>query len=244
MPIINVNKVKLNYKVLGKGPELVFLHGGCLDTRAYSKLLSILSKSFKVYGIDLPHHGKSSKLQNYFIEVVASLIQGFTKKLKIKNPYVFGQSAGSIIAIYYAAHSKNIKKLILSAPPGLEYYKNPNIFILKLFFVHPFVSFIVSPIRSLLMAYVALTNILRNLFNKNYFSAIKKEVSREHKALENIKTKTLILWPKHDIFFPVKLSKKFALKIPNSELIIVNATHEWLTLRPNKIKNLIQELKK
>ena len=59
----------LNYKTLGSGKPLVILHGllGSLDN--WVTVSKYLSKSYKVYIIDLPNHGKSYHSQVFHMKI-------------------------------------------------------------------------------------------------------------------------------------------------------------------------------
>ena len=70
----------LNYKTLGSGKPLVILHGllGSLDN--WVTVSKYLSKSYKVYIIDLPNHGKSYHSQVFSYEDMSNDIDSFFNK--------------------------------------------------------------------------------------------------------------------------------------------------------------------
>lgn len=91
----------LNYKTLGSGKPLVILHGllGSLDN--WLTVSKYLSKSYKVYIIDLPNHGKSYHSQVFSYEDMSNDLDSFFNKNGLTNFSLLGHSMGGKLALKY-----------------------------------------------------------------------------------------------------------------------------------------------
>ena len=104
----------LNYKTLGSGKPLVILHGllGSLDN--WVTVSKYLSKSYKVYIIDLPNHGKSYHSQFFSYEDMSNDIDSFFNKNGLTNFSLLGHSMGGKLALKYTdMFEDKIDKLII-----------------------------------------------------------------------------------------------------------------------------------
>ncbi len=115
---------KLAYLEKGRGQTILFIHGLGGNMSHWLKSINELSAEHKCIALDLPGYGWSDKnidtkgkdrLQFY-----AAAISEFLKKKKIKKVILAGHSMGAQVAIITALQNKNVKKLILVAPAGLE----------------------------------------------------------------------------------------------------------------------------
>src|SRR3989338_556601 len=119
----SINKMSINYLVAGKGNPLILLHGAGIGWGQWYKNIPCLSRHFKVYAIDLPGSGNSTKI-NYnnlnFDKHVVDTIDLFIKDLNIKNPHIVGHSMGAWIGLKLATKKQHAKlKLVLANPLGL-----------------------------------------------------------------------------------------------------------------------------
>ncbi len=118
------NSLSIAYVEAGKGKSLIFIHGLGGNLLHWTKNVKELSNHYNVIAIDLPGYGHS--IQNFnagedYLQFYANAIVEFIKKKKIKKATIAGHSMGGQIAIIAAlSHPKQIKKLILLAPAGLE----------------------------------------------------------------------------------------------------------------------------
>lgn len=55
--VISFGGTKIHYRVIGKGPSLIVLHGSFKNTHDYEQLCSNLAHSFTVYAISHQEHG-------------------------------------------------------------------------------------------------------------------------------------------------------------------------------------------
>lgn len=123
---IKISNKSINYIETGTGDkQLLLLHGINLGWGQWYPNIDSLAKYFKVFAIDLPGCGNSSKLdfkksnfENDFVNVVEQFIN-----LKFKKVNLIGHSFGGAIALRLALKNKSkIGKLILINPVGLSAY--------------------------------------------------------------------------------------------------------------------------
>lgn len=122
---IDINDIKLNYEKLGRGPNLIMLHGNGEDINIFNKAKEMLKDYFTVYLIDSRSHGKSSKVKDLHYNEMVLDVYEFINKLDIKNPILYGFSDGGIIGLLLAIKYPNLlDKLIISGvninPSGIK----------------------------------------------------------------------------------------------------------------------------
>ncbi|WP_226911346.1 alpha/beta fold hydrolase [Gallaecimonas mangrovi] len=116
-----VNNITLSYaEGPNNGPPLVLLHAQFLDWFSYSRVLPALAKSFHVYDIDYPGHGKTVTPANYPMTAnqIGSDLSDFISKDIGQAVYISGNSSGGLLATWLAANRpQQIKAALLEDPP-------------------------------------------------------------------------------------------------------------------------------
>lgn len=133
---IQIKKLRVHYKVLGDGENLILLHGWGCNLTHFEKLQLHLAKRFKTYAIDLPGFGLSSVPERIWDSAdYAECITELIKKLAIDRPIILGHSLGGKVAIcLVAAKQIEVSKIILVGTPGLKLSKNFKVSSRILFF--------------------------------------------------------------------------------------------------------------
>jgi pimeloyl-ACP methyl ester carboxylesterase len=110
---------RLNYKIVGKGPVVVMLHGLAGTSQYFDRITKYLP-DHQIVSIDLLGFGKSPKPKNiqYTVEDHVDAIASTLENINIKTPYVMlGISMGALLALEYAKkYPKYISKIILVSP--------------------------------------------------------------------------------------------------------------------------------
>lgn len=102
--------MSLFINTLGKGPDLVLLHGWGLHGDIFGPVVEPLAKHYRLHLVDLPGHGRSSMLEaDYTIDNVAMTIAG---QVPLGAAWL-GWSLGGRITLAAAASGVAISKLIL-----------------------------------------------------------------------------------------------------------------------------------
>ena len=113
----NIKNIDINYKIYGKGPDVVLLHGWGQNIEMMEPLGNNLIKDHRVIIIDLPGFGQSSEpLEELSIYDYADIVKELLDELDVKNPSLIGHSFGGRIAIIYASKYKTNKVVLLGAP--------------------------------------------------------------------------------------------------------------------------------
>jgi len=118
-----VNGTRLYYEMVGKGPAVVLVHGGLVDSRMWDDQMNDFSKQYKVVRYDLRGFGKSIDATESFshIEDLRALLEF----LKIERATIVGLSLGGIIAADFALeYPERVDRLVLVGS-GLRGDKQP-----------------------------------------------------------------------------------------------------------------------
>lgn len=112
----NVNGLSVAYRMNGKGPALVLLHGFTIDSRVWNSQIDSLSEKFTVIAWDAPGAGQSSDPPEHFmIQDWADCLAKFLDSISVTHANILGLSWGGILAqVFYQRHSRRVLSLILA----------------------------------------------------------------------------------------------------------------------------------
>lgn len=116
-----VRGTKLHYRVEGRGPTLVLLHGLFSTLRCWDGWVRELAQNYRVVRLDLPGFGESERARSddYTPEHVLELMEDVRTQLELDHFHLAGSCLGGFVAWYYAAHHpERVDKLILVSPIG------------------------------------------------------------------------------------------------------------------------------
>ena len=109
-----VNGARLYYEASGRGPTVVLLHGGLVDSRLWDAQMKPLSKHFRVVRYDIRGYGRSPApaVEYYPTEDLRALLD----YLKIDKATMVGLSLGGIVAADFALeYPARVERLVLVA---------------------------------------------------------------------------------------------------------------------------------
>ncbi len=230
---ISIDGLQIVYYTIGKGPSILFLHGGRTRALTYKKNLVLLSQKYFVIAPDIPLFGDSDiPKEEWSFTNFAHLFDKFLKKLKLKNVIVIGYSFGGGIAFNLAAMNKDVSKLILvntadqASPRESELSK----------LIHRILFYSIRPQYYSVFYKLAndyLIYSIKHFFDLSHINKVRKHaLSTKYKNLRKIGIPTLILWSKNDTIFPLDIAERFKNRIGKSKLEIVDGNHEWILLNP------------
>jgi len=110
-----VNGTKLHYESAGRGPAVVFLNGGGLDSRMWDDQFAAFAELYRVIRYDYRGSGRSEPAQEKFshLDDLAALLD----ILKVEAAVLIGASAGAALALDYTlAHPQRVRGLVLVSP--------------------------------------------------------------------------------------------------------------------------------
>lgn len=94
---------KIQYRVSGQGPCIVFLHGFLESARIWRAFAYKLSSRFKVIRINLPGHGGSSVFKKpHTMELMAQAVHAVLEQEKVDQMLLVGHSMGGYVSLAFA----------------------------------------------------------------------------------------------------------------------------------------------
>ena len=108
----------------GDGPPLVMVHGVASRAADAAPLFRALSRTHRIYALDLLGYGKSDQPRDadYSVRMQADVVRGFMDTLRIRQADVLGISMGGWVALTVAAeHPERVRRLVLVSSAGLPY---------------------------------------------------------------------------------------------------------------------------
>lgn len=113
--ITQYNDTPIFYKITGKGPALVLLHGFLESSSMWQKIVDTFKSSYAIIAIDLPGFGKSGCFDKiHTMEAMADVVKHVLDELAISSATVIGHSMGGYIALAMAElYESRVDKLIL-----------------------------------------------------------------------------------------------------------------------------------
>ena len=111
----SVNGVRINYKLAGKGPAIVLLHGYTQTSHMWLPLIPRLSASNTVIAPDLRGIGASERTAGgYDKKTMAQDIRELVHKLGHNQVMLVGHDIGLMVAYAYAAqYPSEVSKVVL-----------------------------------------------------------------------------------------------------------------------------------
>lgn len=242
---VDVRGVHMFYRVCGKGPPLVLVHGAAMVAEGWEAQIAAFRKSHTVYVPERRGVGRTADIDgDWSYRGMADDMAAFMDKLKIRRAAVVGLSDGGNIALIMASVRPDLvralvvsganydvaglgafkdevvkmsaKELIASAPPQVQ----PWITIHRR----------VSPDKGARLA---------RAFEKMKRMWFDFEIS--DRDLANIAAPTLVMAGDNDMF-TVPYTVSLWQKVPKAKLMIApNATHFWLQEQPRLADQVIGE---
>ena len=265
---IEISGVKIRYNQIGKGGDLLLIHGVPGSLEDWEPIVMGLSSKFRVTSYDRPGHGYSSaKNISYNLEHNADIVLGLINALKLKNVIVVGHSYGGSVLMELAVRNPQQIKAYISVAGATNLVEN----------IEPIFSIIRIPIIG--RGFVALTSWLigpamiedgvNQAFHPNeqiipdgyidtrmnIWLQTKVTVSTAREELNlnsdldriipeygNISKKFFIIHGENDLLVPKDDSVKLHKTIRNSKLVILSATgHQVQYERPEILIRTIEE---
>jgi len=107
------------HKTIGKGPNLVLLHGWGFSSDIFQSLIEKYKKSYCITIIDLPGHGRSDDVDGGLESWCEELIQFIPKK-----SILLGWSLGGLLSIYITTKIQLEHLILVAATPSLVNHEN------------------------------------------------------------------------------------------------------------------------
>jgi pimeloyl-ACP methyl ester carboxylesterase len=108
-------KKNIVYRISGRGPAIVLLHGFLESKEIWDDFTESLQKDFTVIAIDLPGHGESELINEiHSMQLMAGTVKFVLEAEKSKQAVIIGHSMGGYVALQFAAdNEESVKGLVL-----------------------------------------------------------------------------------------------------------------------------------
>lgn len=121
-----VGGFNIHHVEAGTGKPVILIHGANIGWGQWYKNIGALAKHFKVYAIDLPGAGKSSRLDFTDMDMdrdVVGVVADFIRQKNIVKPHIVGHSVGGWVAMKLALErSEVLGRLVLVNSLGFSDY--------------------------------------------------------------------------------------------------------------------------
>jgi pimeloyl-ACP methyl ester carboxylesterase len=233
----------------GEGPPLLFLHAAGAGGM-WGPCQAKLAEHFEVIAPSHPGFGGSSLIEG--VDDIDDLVYHYLElldKLDLDRLVVVGESFGGWIAAELGVHSpQRIEKLVLMGAPGLRipeetpfdvFLATPEQLVAHLFhdLSLPAKMFPSEPsIEEIVAAYTE-----QSAFARYAFTPFLNDPKLERR-LNRIDSPTLVLWAEHDQLMPRAHGERYAERIPDARLQIVeNSGHALTAENPDATAEAILE---
>ena len=223
----------LDYDSAKSKRTLLLLHGIGASAERWSRVVSPLSKYFRVIVPDIIGFGYSDKpTVEYTMDLFLEFLKGFLENLKLAKVSITGSSFGGHLATEYAIrNSRRVEKLVLAAPAGMMRTSTPALDGYIMAALYPTYENAKKAFKE--MAYdtdvvtedtvldfvnrMRLPNakyaFMSTLLGMRYAPVLKGRIG-------DIICPTLLIWGDMDRLIPIQYSKDY-IEIPDSETVII-----------------------
>lgn len=254
------------YAVKGEGEPLLLIHGFGAGMWVWEKQIEVLSKSYRVYAIDLIGHGFSDRPKiDYNAETYIGFMREFMDGVGIEKATLIGNSMGGGVAWAMAiSFPERVNRLILidcMPPDVLHQVSNDSFKTLVALKSIPFLPYLIIGSRSersikwILQECVSdLQYITPEVVNRQYqLSRIKGttwvlystlhhagDAMRLEESLGLIRQPTLLIWGEEDLIFHPSVGKRLHQLIRNSIFqVIKRSGHIPMWETPEEVNEAI-----
>jgi len=254
------------YIVKGDGEPLILIHGYGAAMWVWEKQIEILSRSYRVYALDLIGHGFSDRPKiAYSPEAYIQFLKDFMDGVGIEKATLIGNSMGGGIAWGMAGFfPERVEKLVLInsvTPDVLDQVRNDSFRTLVAIKDIPFLPYLVFASRNrhsikwILQECVSdIKLITPEVLNRQYqisrikgttwalYSTFKnaKDAPKLRDGLSHIDRPTLLIWGERDLIFPPSVGENLHQSIRGSKFqLIEKSGHIPMWETPDEVNQAI-----
>jgi 4,5:9,10-diseco-3-hydroxy-5,9,17-trioxoandrosta-1(10),2-diene-4-oate hydrolase len=245
----------IHYHDMGEGEVVIFLHGSGAGASGYSNFKhnypEFARAGYRALVPDLLGFGLSSKpdVAQYDLDLFISGVKGLVDALGLKRVTLLGNSLGGAVALGYAlAYPKEVARLILMAPGGVEdldtYLAMPGI--ANMFAVYKSGATGAEAMRSVMRMQLFDPSLLTDeIINERApIAATQTQAARSVLKVPNMTTRLHALqcpvfgfWGVNDQFNPASGASKLLEHCPNARIVMLNRCGHWVQVEHREMFN-------
>ena len=268
---IQINGHTIFYTAKGEGEPLVLIHGYGAGMWVWERQIDVLSRSFRVYVLDLIGHGFSDRPKiPYTPETYIHFFKDFMDGVGIEKAALIGNSMGGGIAWGMAIlHPERVDRLVLidCVPPDvLRQVKNESFRALAVIKDIPILAYLAIAARgkysmkwALLECVSDIKRITPEVVNRQYqlsrirgttwvlYSTLRyaKEALKLKDKLSLIQQPALFIWGEKDLIFPPQVGEVLHQAVAGSKFLRVEGSgHIPMWETPGEVNQAILDFLK
>jgi pimeloyl-ACP methyl ester carboxylesterase len=214
---VDVNGMRLHYRVGGTGPPLLLLHGFTGAGVWWNPVVERLAENYTTIVPDLPGHGRSEGGPDpYRFDEVATDVYSLMDRLGIARFRAVGYSGGGIVLIHMATQEPGrIEAMAVVAAPHI--HSSATILGFPPFENHP------TQVRDFWLEVHpgGEAQVRRLIASFHGLSKCVEQIDVPPEKLSNIEARTLIVLGDRDPVVPVPLALEMYQAIPNAALWMI-----------------------
>ncbi|MBM6549644.1 alpha/beta fold hydrolase [Marinomonas ostreistagni] len=247
----------IHAKQYGEGlPPLVVLHGLFGNADNWHSIAQKWSEHFTVYCLDLPNHGKSSRLDPVTFPAMSEAINAWLEENKLDSIYLLGHSIGGKVVMQMASdYPDKIKKLVVADIAPVTYKPSHTEIFKGLRLINEQRPSSRKAADDLLAPYEDNQGIrqflLKNLKRDGEGHMIDlglEELYHSYPTLleqpplrEGIETETLFIKGEHSPYIQAKFQQQTLKHFPNASVKMIPDTAHWLHAeKPTTFASLVK----
>jgi pimeloyl-ACP methyl ester carboxylesterase len=221
--MLEISGQKVRVYEAGTGPEVVVLHGWRGRIESMAPVLSCLVRNHRVVSIDLPGFGESpAPSEVWGTPHYAGLVKGVLERLGIAKADFVGHSYGGKTALYLAATTQVVDRLVLQGSSGLRTAPSASARFKRMLSKTAKAAGRLGPLgRSFRQA------VYDRIASQDYKDAgpmrpiLVKVVNEDLSDIcGQVKSSTLLVWGSEDTASPLNHAKRFEKLIPDAGLVV------------------------
>lgn len=234
--------IEIYYKTKGKGQEncpLLFLHGWEGSTKSFDYFFEKASDYRFCVNIDFPPFGLSTMpKQSLHISDYAKIIELLLVKLKVKKVDIVAHSFGGRVAIFLAAQTNLVNKMLLTGCAGLKKKSFLKFFKVQKYKCLKFLSKMHIYSKDKLCKYGSEEyKRLNPIMQQTFINVVNYNQVNQ---LDKIRAPTLLIWGSLDKETPFYFTKIFKKHIKDCEVVeFKNCSHFAYLEKPQLFLNIL-----
>jgi pimeloyl-ACP methyl ester carboxylesterase len=228
---LDVNGIKVRYKVAGVGEQVFLLHGWGCSIESMGLVLDDFARDYAVLAIDFPGHGESELPPTpWGVSDYAELVLDVMDALHVQRPHIIAHSFGGRVTIKLASSNPDrVGKIILVNSVGIRPRRSMRHYLRVILaktgkYLARYCGRLGETIRDRLYTVIASRDYLNAGPLRGTFTKIVNEDLTP--ILPHIKSPALLIWGENDKETPISSAIVMKKLIPQAELIIFkNAGH-------------------